>query len=366
MRTAIYARMSTDKQSDTSPDDQIARCREYAEGQGWRVDDGLVIAEAGISGTSRHNRPGLLGLMSRIDEWDVLLAYDFARLARNQEDLGWIRNRLRVQQKKAIESSTGMDLDNVGARVMGVMSEEYLEKVRQDTHRGLRGCFDRKHATGGGPFGYRTIPIVVGEDTHGHPVTKGYRIEVNPEQAAIVAQLFKAYATQGLGIRNLAHDLNARGTPSPRGKGWSPSAIREMLLNPIYKGERIWNRSFWVKDHETGKRKRFERPENEWVRQYEESWRVVSDDLWDAAQVARNKRNERHLRDAGGRIIRTAMKGGARRKRLLAGFLECGECGGGFFSLTGPAGFPSPRAFLTASATESAASSGRAPAGMVL
>ena len=31
MRAAIYARMSTDKQADTSPDDQIARCREYAE-----------------------------------------------------------------------------------------------------------------------------------------------------------------------------------------------------------------------------------------------------------------------------------------------------------------------------------------------
>jgi len=58
-----------------------------------------------------------------------------------------------------------------------------------------------------------------------------------------------------------------------------------MLRNPIYRGERIWNRSFWVKDHETGKRKRFERPENEWVKQHEESWRIVSDGLWQAAQV---------------------------------------------------------------------------------
>ena len=178
MRAAIYARMSTDKQSDTSPDDQIARCREYAERQGWSVVEGLVIPEAGISGASRHNRPELLGLMDRIDEWDVLVAYDFARLARNQEDLGWIRNRLRTHRKQAIESSTGLDLDNIGARVMGVMSEEYLEKVRQDTHRGLRGCFDRKLATGGCPFGYRTEPIVVGEDAHGHPVIEIGRAHV--------------------------------------------------------------------------------------------------------------------------------------------------------------------------------------------
>ncbi len=57
-RADVYARMSTDKQSDTSPEDQIARCREYAEGQGWHVVESLVVAERGISGSSRHNRPG--------------------------------------------------------------------------------------------------------------------------------------------------------------------------------------------------------------------------------------------------------------------------------------------------------------------
>jgi len=68
MRVAIYARMSTDKQSDTSPDDQIARCREYAEREGWAVVEDLVVAEAGVSGASRHNRPGLLEMMARISE----------------------------------------------------------------------------------------------------------------------------------------------------------------------------------------------------------------------------------------------------------------------------------------------------------
>ena len=50
MRTAIYARMSTDKQSETSPEDQIARCREFAQARGWVVVEDLVIAEAGIIG----------------------------------------------------------------------------------------------------------------------------------------------------------------------------------------------------------------------------------------------------------------------------------------------------------------------------
>src|SRR5262245_37712989 len=201
--------MSTDKQSDTSPEDQIARCREYAERRGWAVFDHLVVAEAGISGASRHNRHGLLGLMARIDEWDVLIAYDFARLARNEEDLGWIRNRIRSRRRTAIEASTGLDLDNVGARVMGVMNAEYLEKVRQDTLRGLGVRFDHKLATVGAPFGYPTVPIVVGHDAHGHPVTQGYRLEVDPELAPVVVRLFEGYARHGLGLKALAHRMNA-------------------------------------------------------------------------------------------------------------------------------------------------------------
>jgi site-specific DNA recombinase len=222
----------------------------------------------------------------------------------------------------------------MGARVMGVMSEEYLEKVRLDTHRGLRGRFDRKMATGGCAFGYRTEPIVVGEDSHGHPMTEGYRLMVDPETAPRVVRIFEAYAHQGLGLRTLAHHLNAEGGSSPRGKGWAPTAIREILRNPIYRGERIWNRSYWVKDHESAKRRRFERPESEWVRQQDEAWRIVSDELWEAAQATRGRRNERHDRDGRGRIQRTSIGGASSRKRLLSGFLQCGECGGSFHELT--------------------------------
>jgi hypothetical protein len=106
-----------------------------------------------------------------------------------------------------------------------------------------------------------------------------------------------------------------------------------MLRNSIYPGERDWNRSFWVKDHETGKRHRHARPASEWVRQQDEAWRIVSDDLWYAAQETRGRRNEQHLRDGRGRILRSAIGSGANRKRLLAGFLQCGECGGSFHAL---------------------------------
>src|SRR4030095_6410843 len=106
-----------------------------------------------------------------------------------------------------------------------------------DTHRGLRGRFDRGLATGGVPFGYTTVPIVVGTNAHGHPITDGYRLEVVSERAEIVRRIFEGYAHHGLGLRLIAQQLNAERAPSPRGKTWAPTAIREMLRNPLYRGE---------------------------------------------------------------------------------------------------------------------------------
>lgn len=59
MRVAIYARMSTDKQSADSPADQVARCREYAEREAWQVVEDLVVQEVGCLGRipSQPTRP---------------------------------------------------------------------------------------------------------------------------------------------------------------------------------------------------------------------------------------------------------------------------------------------------------------------
>ncbi|TMA35230.1 MAG: hypothetical protein E6J87_04440 [Deltaproteobacteria bacterium] len=38
-------------------------------------------------------------------------------------------------------------------------------------------------------------------------------------------------------MRTLACQLNAEQLPSPRGNGWSPTAIREILRNPIDRGQ---------------------------------------------------------------------------------------------------------------------------------
>ena len=73
-----------------------------------------------------------------------------------------------------------------------------------------------------------------------------------------------------------------------------------------------------VRDPETGKRRSRENPIAEWIVVDCPELRVVSDDLWNQAQVLKSRFSAQPSRKS------------RRAKRLLSGLLTCGECGGGF------------------------------------
>ena len=52
MNCAIYARYSSEKQSASSIEDQVRKCREYAAKNGWAVLDHNAYSDAAISGAS--------------------------------------------------------------------------------------------------------------------------------------------------------------------------------------------------------------------------------------------------------------------------------------------------------------------------
>ena len=265
----------------------------------------------------------------------MLLCWEFSRLARDSEDLGWIRNRLRVAQKTAVEVTTGLDAFNVGSKVMGVFAEEYLVKLSADSHRGMRGRVERGFAAGGAPYGYRLEKA----ETDGPSC-----YVVVEEAAAVVRRIFEDYA-KGASLRELAFTLNRERIAPPRPRAlkgrppsWSVTALRSMLLNPLYRGELLWNRSKWIKDHETGRRRRFERPEIEWVRSALPPPVIVEPETWEAAVRTLRQRGRAYFQrprgeGAGRKTGPPRRLASAQGKHVLSGLCECAECGGGFHSL---------------------------------
>ena len=143
---------------------------------------------------------------------------------------------------------------------------------------------------------------------------------------------------EGESLRTITHRLNHEGVPAPRPRAmqsrrpsWSVTALRSMLTNPIYRGEYVWNRSEWVKDHETGRRRRHERPESEWLRRDAPELAIVDAETWHHAQQELKRRASRFGRARDGTFQGSARGHRVRAKHLLSGFLECGICGGGFF-----------------------------------
>src|SRR4051794_35984010 len=83
-RCAIYARYSSDRQSPTSIDDQIRKCRDFAERAGYDVLDDHIYADEALSGADRPNLQRLIDTTKRVPRnFDVVFVDDTSRLARD-------------------------------------------------------------------------------------------------------------------------------------------------------------------------------------------------------------------------------------------------------------------------------------------
>src|ERR1700691_1258620 len=107
MRVGIYARYSSDNQSEASIDDQVRICRARAEREGWTVVE--VYADHALSGATT-NRPGLQALVAdaRQGRLEVVLAEALDRISRDQEHTAGIWKTLEFAGTKLITLSEGL------------------------------------------------------------------------------------------------------------------------------------------------------------------------------------------------------------------------------------------------------------------
>jgi site-specific DNA recombinase len=259
---AIYARYSTDRQDARSIDDQLRRCRRYAEERSYQVV--TEYKDAAQSGAALH-RAGMQRLLAearrgRQCSFRAVLVDDLSRLSR---DLGntWrvVFEDLAAAGVRVIDCSSGMSSTQSGARLafgaMALVNDTFLQIVRSETHRGLEGRALGGFCAGGRVYGYSTKP----EENPPDPerVRKVYCVERS--EARIVRRVFDAYAN-GKTLGAIAASLNHDQIPAPydrdytkrAGKGWGPSTIRAMLRNERYIGRFGWNRRQWIRHPTTG------------------------------------------------------------------------------------------------------------------
>ena len=329
IRAIIYARYSTDLQSEASVEDQVRLCQAYAEREGWRIID--TYADRGISGASLL-RPGYQAMMelARNGEVDVIVAESLDRLSRDQEETAALFKRLRFFGVELITVSEGQ-ITELHVGLKGTMNALYLKDLAMKTHRGLEGRVREGRSGGGISFGYT---VVDERDGRGDLVRGGRRIDEG--QANVVRRIFRNFA-DGLSPKSIAHSLNEERVPGPAGNAWGPSTIygnwrraTGILNNELYVGRLVWNRLRYVKDPTTGKRVSKPNPPEALIVKEVPDLRIIDDELWQ--RVKDRQESTRKTVTATNRGVRSER---ARRPAyLLSGLLTCGVCGGGFSKIS--------------------------------
>lgn len=315
-RFAIYARYSSDRQSERSIEDQVRLCREYAEDGGEVVE---VYTDFAISGGHSVNRPSFLRLMNDAKEglFDAIVTEALDRLSRDQEDIAAAYKRLTHRGIKIFTLSEG-EINELHIGIKGTMNALQLKDLAIKTRRGQRGRVEDGAIPGGLTFGYKIIRKL---DSQGEPI-RGLR-EINEEQADIVRRIFREYLS-GLSGRTIAAGLNRDKIPSPRGGHWNASAINGhktrrngILNNELYNGRIVYNRQTFLKNPETGKRTARINPEKDWVVKYVPDLKIIDDETWAKAHEAK-------------KVFASVPMAKARRpnKYPLSGLLYCDTCGG--------------------------------------
>jgi site-specific DNA recombinase len=317
MRAVIYARYSSDLQSEASIDDQIRLCRERVEQENGALVE--IYADYALSGGSVRNRPSMQALLNQAKsgKFDCVVAEALDRISRDQEDIAAIYKRLRHCDIRLITLAEG-EISELHVGLKGTMNALFLRDLALKIRRGQRGRIEAGRIPGGSSYGYRIIRQLLADGR----VSTGER-EIDLAQAAIVRRIFEEYAN-GMTPRLIAARLNREAVPSPRGGQWNASTINGsrrrrngILNNELYAGRITYNRQRFLKDPETAKRVSRPNPEHEWVTKEVPALCIIGDDLWNRVQAIKQRYSSRwgNKRQS--------------KKRLLSGLLKCGRCGGG-------------------------------------
>jgi site-specific DNA recombinase len=279
MRAAVYARYSSENQSQASIADQLEICTRYVQKRGWTIID--TYADAAQSGASRF-RPQYQRLLNDLNRAviDVVVVEALDRLSRKLSDIAAFHDHCAF-------ASIGLHAVNVGEigamhiGMLGTMAQLYLSDLREKTWRGQLGRVLLGKVPGGKAYGYDVVGSNAGE-----------RI-INPDEAMTVRRIFEEFAA-GSSPRAIAKQLNLEFVPGPGGKPWGDTTIRGqaergtgVLNNSLYAGRLEWNRCSYVKDPRTGKRVARPNPRDKWeivdvphLRIIEEALSIMAKNSW--------------------------------------------------------------------------------------
>lgn len=311
-RVAAYARVSTKKeQQEESYETQKAYYqRKIEETPGWEFTG--IYADKGKTATKAENRPGFQQMIADAESGkiDIILCKNVARFSRNVGICQEYVDRLSANDVTVIFEKEGIRTDdptsNFNLALLGAISQDESNSIGLNR----RWAYQQKFARGKYNIGSNRI---LGYDTVDGKL-------VPNQDAWIIREIFERYVS-GEGYSAIIRALTEKGAKSLRGGKFTVEAIRYILSNETYVGDKHLMKQpptdylthqpmmlgdykdyYLIDDHEG----------------------IVSRELWDQAQAIK-KGYKDNLKNG---IM------GAGEHHFLYGKVFCGECGAPFVRRT--------------------------------
>jgi len=226
-RAALYVRYSTHNQDDNySVAIQLERTKLLCASKGWIILDEFI--DPAYSG-SNMERPALQEMLSRLDEFDVVVVYRLDRLSRSQRDtMTLIQDYFLKSNVDFVSVSETLDTTTpFGMAMIGILAV-FAELERATITERLQGGIDKRVEAGyrlicGNhmPTGYKK-----GKDEEGNNI-----LLIDDLQAKKVQRIFDLYE-QYHSITKIQAILKEEGFSGRRF-----TTIRQILSNRLYIGE---------------------------------------------------------------------------------------------------------------------------------
>ncbi len=225
MKTAvIYARYSSDSQTEQSIEGQLRVCQQFAKNNDILIVDTYI--DRAMTGTN-DARPDFQRMIkdSNKRQWDFVIVYKLDRFSRNKYETTIHKHTLKENGIKVLSA-----MENIPDTPEGIILESLLEgmnqyysaELSQKVHRGLNESYMKGNYTGG--------PKIFGYDV----VDK--KNVINPNEAELVREMFSKYA-KGYTVKTISQDFKARGIRTKYGKYIAASLMYKMLGNTKYNGK---------------------------------------------------------------------------------------------------------------------------------
>lgn len=280
MNIVIYARYSSDKQTENSIEGQLKVCYEYAKREKHTVVGEYI--DRAISGRSAEKRLEFMRMISDSakKQFEGVLVYKLDRFARSSEDSIVYKKVLKKNSVVVLSTFEHISNDPAGMimeRLFEAMDEYYSLDLSIKVTRGMRLAAEKSQYTGGLlPLGYKAVEK---------------QILIDEATAKIVREIFKEYAS-GKTMKDITDYLNAKHIKTAKGSAFNKNSLQSILKNKKYIGT-YWYGDIEVKDGMP---------------------RIVSDELFEEVQK-KMKTNKK-----------ASAKAKAKEEYLLTTKLFCGHC----------------------------------------